>query len=79
VKLTCGLIRKHLRNTGHSDVHIELVLNPTNKQDVVLAYTLLKDLWSLPPANPDLNNQLYVDVRNALHLYGKFSYHLIFS
>jgi hypothetical protein len=78
VKLTCGLIRKHLQDTGHSDVHIEHVLNPTDKQDVVLAYTLLKDLWLLPPANPDLNNQLYVDVRNALHLYGKFSYHLIF-
>jgi hypothetical protein len=69
VKLTCGLICKHLQDTGHSDVHIEHVLNPTDKQDVVLAYTLLKDLWSLPPANPDLNNQLYVDVCNALPLW----------
>ena len=78
VRLTCGLIRKHLRDTGCSDAHIERILNPTDKQDVVLAYTLLKDLWSLPPADPDMNNQAYIEVRNALRLYGQFSYNLIF-
>jgi hypothetical protein len=78
VNLTCGLIRKHLGDTGHSVPHIEHVLNPTDKQDVVLAYTLLKDLWSLPPADPDSNSQSYVDGRDALRLYGRFSYHLIF-
>ena len=55
VRLTSGLIHKHLRDTGHSHVHIEHVLNPTNKQDIVLAYSLLKDLWSFPLANPDLS------------------------
>lgn len=78
VRLTCGLIRKHLRDTGHSDAHIDYVLNPTDKQDVVLAYTLLKDLWSLPPANLDSSDQPYIEVRDALRLYGQFSYHLIF-
>jgi hypothetical protein len=73
VRLTCGLIRKHLQDTGHSPAHIEHVLNPTDKQDVVLAYTLLKDLWSLPLANPEMSNQLYVEVRDALRLYGKFA------
>ena len=77
VRLTCGLIRKHLRDTGHSGAHIEHVLNPTDKQDVVLAYTLLKDLWSLPSASPE-SNQSYIEVRDALRLYGQFSYHLIF-
>ena len=56
VRLTCGLICKHLWDAGHSDAHTEHILNPTNKQDVMLVYTLLKDLWSLPPANPDLSN-----------------------
>ena len=66
VKLTCGLIRKHLRDTGHTDTHILHVLNPTDKQDVVLAYSLLKDLWSLSPANPDTSKQSYIEVCNAL-------------
>jgi hypothetical protein len=61
-----------------TDAHIEHVLNPTDKQDVVLAYTLLKDLWSLPPASPDTSNPSYIEVCNTLHLYGQFSYHLIF-
>ena len=77
VRLTCGLICKHLQDIGHSDAHIEHVLNLTDKQDVMPAYTLLKDLWSLPPAHPD-SNQTYTKVHKALHLYGKFSYHLIF-
>ena len=49
-----------------------------DKQDVVLAYQLLKDLWSLPPSNLDSCNQVYSEVRDALRLYGRFSYHLIF-
>jgi hypothetical protein len=44
IKLTWGLICKHLSNSGLTPVHIEHILNPTNKQDVVLAYCLLKDL-----------------------------------
>ena len=78
MKLVPGLICKHLQDTGHSNVHIEHILNPADKQDVVLAYQLLKDLWSLPPANPDTSNQIYINVRDTLRLYGKFSYHLIF-
>jgi len=52
VRLTRAVIRKHLRDSGFTDAHISHVLNPTDKQDVVLAYSLLKDLWSLPMANP---------------------------
>jgi hypothetical protein len=78
IKLTRGLIHKHLSNSGLPRVHIEHVLNPTDKQDVVLAYRLLKDLWSLPAADPDTSNQLYIEVRKALCLYGQFCYHLIF-
>jgi hypothetical protein len=74
----CALICKHLRDSGLSYVHIDRVLDPTDKQDVVLAYNLLKDLWSLPPADPMASTQPYVEVREALHLYGQLSYHLIF-
>ena len=78
IKLTWGLIHKHLSNSGLTHVHIEHILNPTDKQDIVLAYRLLKDLWTLPPADPDMNNQLYIEVHKALRLYGQFCYHLIF-
>jgi hypothetical protein len=78
VKLTRGLIRKHLQDSGHSNAHINYVLDPTDKQDVVLAYNLLKDLWGLPAADPGSSSQPYIEVREALRLYGQLSHHLIF-
>ena len=77
VKLTRGLIRKHLQDSGLSNAHIDYALDPTDKQDVVLAYNLLKDLWCLAPADPQSNSQPYLEVREALRLYGQLSYHLI--
>ena len=62
VKVTCRLIRKHLQDSGLSNTHIDSVLDPTDKQDVVLVYRLLKDLWSLPPADPDSRTQPYTEV-----------------
>ena len=78
VHLTCAVIRKHLRDSGFADAHISHVLDPTDKQDVVLAYSLLKDLWSLPMANPVSSTPTYIKAREALHIYGELSYHLIF-
>ena len=69
---------KHLQDSGLSNAHIDSVLYPTDKQDIVLVYRLLKDLWSLPPANPDLRTQPYTEVREALRLYGQLSRYLIF-
>ena len=78
VHLTRALIGKHLKDSGFTESHIKYVLDPTDKQDVVLVYALLKDLWSLPPANPLSSTQTYINAREALHVYGKLSYHLIF-
>ena len=78
VKLTPGLIRKHFQHSGLTDSHINSVLNPADKQDVVLAYNLLKDLWCLPPADPLSSAMLYLQAREALRLYGQLCYHLIF-
>ena len=78
IHLTRALIGKHLKDSGFTDTHINHVLDPTDKQDVVLAYGLLKDLWSLPPANPLSSAPTYIKTREALCLYGKLSYHLIF-
>jgi hypothetical protein len=78
IHLTRALIRKHFKDSGLTDMHINHVLDPTDKQDVVLAYGLLKDLWSLPLADPVSSTPTYVKAREALHLYGQLSYHLIF-
>lgn len=78
IKLTPGLIRKHLQHSGLTDRHINHVLDPADKQDVVLAYNLLKDLWCLPPADPQSSTMSYLQAREALRLYGQLCYHLIF-
>jgi len=78
VRLTCAVIRKHFKDSGFTDAHISHVLDPADKQDVVLAYGLLKDLWSLPPADPVSSSLTYIKVRKALCIYGELSYHLVF-
>jgi hypothetical protein len=78
IKLTPALTRKHLQHSGLTDSHINHILNPTDKQDVVLAYNLLKDLWCLPSADRQSSTESYIQAREALHLYGQLCYHLIF-
>ena len=78
VHLTHSLIHKHFKDTGLTDMHINHVLDPTDKQDVMLVYTLLKDLWLLPMADPLSSTLTYIKVCEALHIYGELSYHLIF-
>ena len=78
VHLTRAVIRKHFKDSGSTDTHINHVLDPTDKQDVVLAYSLLKGLWSLPPADPVSSTATYTRAREALCIYGELSYHLVF-
>ena len=78
VRLTRAVICKHFKDSGFTDAHISRVLDPTDKQDVVLAYGLLKDLWSLPPADPISSTPTYIKAREALCIYGELSYHLVF-
>jgi len=78
VHLMCAVIRKHFRDCGFTDTHINRVLDPTDKQDVLLVYGLLKDLWSLPLADRDSSTLTYIKVCDALRIYGELSYHLIF-
>jgi len=78
VHLMHGLIRKHLSDSGSTNTHINYILDPTDKQDVVLGYALLKDLWSLPLANPVSSTPTYIQAHEALRIYGKLAYHLVF-
>jgi hypothetical protein len=78
VCLTCAVICKHFKDSRFTDAHISYVLNPTDKQDVVLAYALLKDLWTLLLADPDSSTPTYIKAWESLHIYGKLSCQLVF-
>ncbi|KAF8144618.1 hypothetical protein K438DRAFT_2101594 [Mycena galopus ATCC 62051] len=77
VQITPTIIRVHLQSAGLSAQHIHAVLNPDDKQDVKLAFDLLKDLWSLPPAPADARPG-FASVREAVRTIGGLFYHLLF-
>ncbi|KAJ7744401.1 hypothetical protein B0H16DRAFT_1322187 [Mycena metata] len=75
--ITPAIIRVHLQSAGLSGQHIHAVLNPDDKQDVKLAFDLLKNLWSLPPAPPDARPG-FASAREAVRIIGSLFYHLLF-
>ncbi|KAJ7706534.1 hypothetical protein B0H16DRAFT_1439225 [Mycena metata] len=75
--ITPAVLRVHLQSAGLSAQHISAVLNPNDKQDVKLAFDLLKDLWSLPPAPPDARPG-FASAREAVRIAGSLFYHLLF-
>ncbi|KAH8977971.1 hypothetical protein EDB86DRAFT_3237290 [Lactarius hatsudake] len=46
--ITPAVLHTHLLDAGHKSDHVRAALNPNDKQDVALAYSLLCDIWSLP-------------------------------
>lgn len=64
--LTCAVIHKHFKDSELTDAHINHVLNSIDKQDVVLTYKLLKDLWSLPVADLDSSTPIYIKTCEAM-------------
>jgi len=74
-------IRSHLSENGTSKAHIDAVLKPDDKQDVRLAYDLLREIWALPsmddsdtsrPSRPGFS-----DTREAFRTLGSFFFHLL--
>ena len=49
-RITPDIIRTHLKSDGLSGDHIRSLFNPEDKQDVKLAFEMLKDIWTLPDA-----------------------------
>ncbi|KAJ7576653.1 hypothetical protein C8J56DRAFT_799841 [Mycena floridula] len=74
--ITPGIIRKHLQDAGHSELHIHSVMHPDDKQDVNLAYQLLHDIWSLQPTTSTKPG--YRAARDALRTLGKFIRYLVY-
>ncbi|KAJ7092187.1 hypothetical protein C8R44DRAFT_554520, partial [Mycena epipterygia] len=77
VQITPSIIRTHLHVEGHSAQHIHALFNPEDKQDVKMAFMLLKDIWSLPPAGPEARPG-FASAREALGILGSLFYHLVF-
>ena len=74
--ITPSILRTHLHSNGVPQHRIRSLLNPNDKQDVVLGYGLLKEIWSLPLV-PSTGDPMFLRARKALSLYGEFARHLI--
>jgi hypothetical protein len=74
--VTTSILRLHLQSNNVSSDRLRSLLNPNDRQDVVLGYNLMKEIWSLPPAKPTASPD-FARAREALRLYGQFAYHLI--
>ncbi|KAH9177426.1 hypothetical protein EDB89DRAFT_1845132, partial [Lactarius sanguifluus] len=74
--ITPSILRSQLEYNGISSHQLRSLLNPNDKQDVVLAYSLLKEIWSLPPP-PASCNPAFALARRALNIYGEFVQHLM--
>ncbi|KAJ7333384.1 hypothetical protein DFH08DRAFT_939956 [Mycena albidolilacea] len=77
VQITPAILRVHFQSAGLSSQHIHAILNPDDKQDVKLAFDLLKDIWSLPPAPAD-SRPGFASAREAVRIIGSLFYHLLF-
>ena len=69
--ITPSILRIHLQSNGVSSFWLRALLNPNDRQDVVLGYSLLKEIWSLP-ATPVGSDPTFVRARRALYVYGQF-------
>ncbi|KAJ7834961.1 hypothetical protein B0H14DRAFT_3708784 [Mycena olivaceomarginata] len=71
-----AVIKQHLRDVGLTEERIHALLNPNDRQDVDLTYSLLKEIWTLPDAPPNASPP-YILARAALETFGKLAYHLV--
>ena len=47
--ITPAILHSQLKHHGILPHHLGSLLNPNDKQDVLLAFSLLREIWSLPP------------------------------
>jgi hypothetical protein len=70
--ITPAVLCAQLESHGTPSHCLHSLLNPNDKQDIVLAYSLLKEVWSLPPP-PVGSSPAFTRAREALNLYGQFA------
>ncbi|KAF6745690.1 hypothetical protein DFP72DRAFT_1077229 [Ephemerocybe angulata] len=76
-RITPSIIKAHLQEAGVSSDHIRSIMNPEDKQDVRLAFDLLKAVWTLPQTPTTNTNPGFVRTREAIWTFGQFLYHTV--
>ncbi|KAF8054223.1 hypothetical protein FPV67DRAFT_1763516 [Lyophyllum atratum] len=76
IHITPSIIRIHLLSNGMSTTRVDYLLNPNDKQDVKLAYDLLREIWMLPMA-PTTKSPGFQDSRRAIQTLGTFFHYLL--
>ncbi|KAF6746419.1 hypothetical protein DFP72DRAFT_1076427 [Ephemerocybe angulata] len=76
VRITPAVLRAHLQAEKVSADHIRSILNPEDKQDVRLAFDLLKAVSSLPRTTENTNPS-FVKAREAIWIFGQLLHHLL--
>ncbi|KAN0128293.1 hypothetical protein V8E53_013877 [Lactarius tabidus] len=74
--ITPALLHFHLQANEVPSHCIAYLLNPSDRQDVTLCFTLLKEIWSLPPPVPT-DKPGFVAARGALLMLGSLFRHLV--
>ena len=73
-----SILRNHLQLNGVSSVRLRSLLNPNDWQDVILGYSLLKEIRSLPPlSKSEDTSPSFLQACKALYVYGQFACNLI--
>ncbi|KAF7338947.1 hypothetical protein MVEN_01970900 [Mycena venus] len=75
-RVTAAIIKEHLRGDQFIERTIHSLLNPNDRQDVILAFSLLKALWELPDAPPN-SSPTFLRAREALKIFGQLGYYLV--
>ena len=76
VHITSALLRFHLKVNQVSTHRLDYPLNPHDRQNVPLCYSLLKEVWSLPDPSPS-DKPSFVAARRALQLLGTLFRHIV--
>lgn len=76
VHITSALLRFHLKENQVSTHRLDYPLNPHDRQNVPLCYSLLKEVWSLPDPSPS-DKPSFVAARRALQLLGTLFRHIV--
>ncbi|RXW13089.1 hypothetical protein EST38_g12763, partial [Candolleomyces aberdarensis] len=75
-RITPLIIKAHLQADNFGADHIRALLNPEDKQDIKLAFDLLRAIWTLSRTTAN-SNPGFIKAREALWTFGKFLYHTV--
>ncbi|EIW78063.1 hypothetical protein CONPUDRAFT_61794, partial [Coniophora puteana RWD-64-598 SS2] len=73
--ITPSTLNWHLRSGGLAPHQVENLMNPNDKQDVLLAVSLLKSIWDLPETSS--TRPTVIAARKHIRIFGDFLRHLI--